>query len=131
MNIEIKVKADQPLMTLLERVADALERLSATPDRMVTLSKPSAVEATKPEQEVEPQTAEPVPAEPVADQPEEVKPTVTLDEIRKKVVTLSALGAETKEVVRGIITEYCRKVSDLAPEKYTEVMDRLNALQEG
>ena len=128
MNIEIKVKADQPLMTLLERVADALERISATPDRMVAPTEPSAVEASKPEQEVEPQTAESAPAEPVADQPEEVKPTVTLDQIRKKVVELSALGAETKDSVRAVIMSYGRRVSEIPREKYTEVMDQLNRL---
>ena len=122
----------------LERIATALERIAAMLDKPSTETPaqipesvkptPAEVEAPKPEpQKAEP---EPVAAEPVADQPEEVKPTVTLDEIRKKVVQLSAAGSQTKEAVRAIITEYARKVSDIPPEKYGEIMERLDAVKE-
>ena len=126
--MQIEIKADKPLMTLLERIATALERYNETPDQEVELPKLAAVEAEK---ATEPEQTETVPAEPIAHQPEEVKPTVTLDEIRKKVVQLSAAGAQTKDAVREIITSYGRNVSAIPQDKYPEVMDRLNALQEG
>ena len=130
----------------LERIATALERIAATLEKPSTEAPaqipesvkptPAEVEAPKPEPqtaEPEPVAAEPEPvaAEPVADQPEEVKPTVTLDEIRKKVVQLSAAGAQAKEAVRAIVTEYGRNVSAIPFQKYAEVMDRLNAVKEG
>ena len=36
-----------------------------------------------------------------------------------------------KDAVRQIVTEYGRNVSAIPADKYPEVMDRLNALQEG
>ena len=123
----------------LERIASALERIAATLEQPSTAthaqipesvkSTPAEVEAPKPEP-VETAEPEPVAAEPVADQPEEVKQTVTLDEIRKKVVQLSAAGAQAKDAVRAIVTEYGRNVSAIPAEKYAEVMDRLNAVKE-
>ena len=133
--MQIEIKGTETL----ERIASALERIAATlekpsteaPAQMPESVKPTPVEAEAPKPE--PQTAEPEPvaAEPVADKPAEVKPTVTLDEIRKKVVQLSAAGAQAKDAVRAIVTEYGRNVSAIPADKYAEVMDRLNAVKEG
>lgn len=118
MNIEIKI--DKELQNLLERIASALERVEAP-------EKPQIV--PEPEKVVAP---EPAPtAEPAAPVQPEAQPSVTLDQIRKQVVTLSAAGAEIKAKVREIITEYGRNVSAIPADKYPEVMDRLTALKEG
>ena len=133
--MNIKIEGTEPL----ERIASALERIAATLEKPSTETHaqipvsvkptPAEVEAPKPEP-VKTAEPEPVAAEPVADQPEEVKPTVTLDEIRKKVVQLSAAGAQVKDAVRDIITQYGRNVSAIPNDKYAEVMDRLNAVKE-
>ena len=112
----------------LERIATALERISPAPtERVEAPEKPQ--NAPEPEQveTLEPAAA-PAPVAPA--QPEE-KPSITLDQIRKKVVTLSALGKEKKDAVREIIMSYGRNVSSVPADKYPEVMDRLNAVQEG
>ena len=132
--MQIEIKGTETL----ERIATALERIAATlekpgtetPAQIPESVKPTPVEVEAPKPE--PQTAEPEPvaAEPVADQPEEVKPTVTLDEIRKKVGQLSSAGQQCKDAVRDIITGYGRNVSAIPADKYAEVMDRLNAVKE-
>lgn len=133
--MQIEIKGTETL----ERIATALERIAATLEKPSTEApaqipesvKPTPVEVEAPKPEpVKTAEPEPVAAEPVADQPEEVKPTVTLDEIRKKVVQLSAAGAQAKDAVRAIVTEYGRNVSAIPADKYTEVMDRLNAVKE-
>lgn len=133
MQIEIKgTETLERIATALERIATALEKPSTeTPAQIPESVKPTPaeVEAPKPEP-VKTAEPEPIAAEPVADQPEEVKPTVTLDEIRKKVVRLSAQGPYSKEAVRDIVTQYGRNVSSIPAEKYAEVMDRLNAVKE-
>lgn len=129
--------------TTLARIADSLERIASVLERYNEANSPKVVTFTPngvevknaPEQTTglvgQIHSYEPGQAEPIAHQPEEVKPTVTIDQIRKKVVQLSAAGAETKDAVRTIITEYGRNVSAIPADKYPEVMDRLNALQEG
>ena len=110
----------------LERIADALELNSATPDPQVAnteapdqlLNAPVIEPAAEPEKVIEP-------AQP------ETRPSVTLDQIRKMVVTLSAMGNDKKDAVREIVMSYGRNVSSIPAEKYIEVMDRLTALQEG
>ena len=133
--MQIEIKGTETL----ERIATALERIAATLEKPSTETPaqipesvkptPAEVEAPKPEP-VKTAEPEPVAAEPVADQPEKVQPTVTLDEIRKKVVQLSAQGPSTKEAVRAIITEYGRNVSAIPADKYVLVMDRLNEVKE-
>lgn len=134
--MQIEIKGTETL----ERIASALERIAATLEKPSTETpaqipesvKPTPVEVEAPKPEpVKTAEPEPVAAEPVADQPGEVKPTVTLDEIRKKVVQLSAAGAQAKDAVRAIVTEYGRNVSAIPADKYAEVMDRLNAVKEG
>lgn len=112
MNIEIKI--DKELQNLLERIASALERVEAT-------EKPQIV--PEPEKVVAPEPA------PTAEPAEPAQPPVTLDQIRKMVVTLSAMGQQKKDTVREIVTAYGRNVSAIPADKYNEVMDRLTALK--
>jgi outer membrane biosynthesis protein TonB len=121
--MNIKIEADKPLLNLLERLVTALERFNDLPEEtpeVPTESEPTPapVQAEKPEPKPEPA-------------PEPEKPVVTIDQIRKQVVTLSAMGQEKKDAVRDIITAYGRNVSAVPPEKYAEVLDRLTGLMEG
>lgn len=117
----------------LARIADALERIAAALDHANPAPTESAEVPEIPQIIPEPEQIEaPAPvADPAPAQPEEVKPSVTLDQIRKMVVTLSALGKDTKDAVREIVMSYGRNVSAIPADKYTEAMDRLTALKEG
>ncbi len=60
-------------------------------------------------------------------------PIVTFEKIQQRVVQLCAAdGGRLKAKVRELINEYGTKVSDLKtqPEKWSEVFDRLNALEQ-
>lgn len=152
--MQIKIEAPDTL----ERIASALERIAAqlekvsttTPAQIAESVKPAAVETAEAPQSV-PETAPeevkattPEPAQEAAgvsqkpeteQQPQQEaaqsRPAVTLDQIRKMVVTLSARGAEVKAKVRETVTAYGRNVSAIPADKYSEVMDKLTALQEG
>lgn len=110
----------------LERICRALEHPRVTPDPQVAnteapdqpLNAPVIEPAAEPEKVEEPT------------QPKE-KPEITIDQIRKMVVTLSAMGKEKKDAVREIITSYAPNVSGIPFDKYPEVMDKLTALKEG
>ena len=120
--MNIKIEADKTLLNVLERLATALERFNDLPDQQVetpTESEPTPV----PEKAEQP---EPMP-EPA---PEPEQPKVTIEQIRKQVVTLSAMGQEKKDAVRDVITAYGRNVSAIPADEYNEVMDRLTALKE-
>lgn len=137
-NPTIKIEADPKLLTLLERLAEAFEHYHAAAQPAeapvaVPVAAPDDVKPNDPEpaQEAAQEAAqpeEPAPQEP-APTPEAVQPTVTIDQIRKQVVTLSAMGAEVKAKVRETINAYGRNVSAIPVEKYAEVMDRLEALK--
>ena len=90
------------------------------------LNAPVFEPAAEPEKVIEPApTVEPEKPE----KPE--KPEITIDQIRKEVVTLSAKGKEKKDAVREIIMAYAPNVSGISVDKYLEVMDKLTALKEG
>lgn len=59
-----------------------------------------------------------------AEQPEQ---TVSLAEVQRKVVELSAAGH--KEQVRDIVKGYAERVSAIPEDKLAEVMDKLTALE--
>lgn len=59
-----------------------------------------------------------------AEQPEQ---TVSLSEVQRKVVELSAAGHKDK--VREIVTSYAERVSAIPEDKLAEVMDKLTALE--
>ncbi len=127
------------LQASLERIAISLERIAnALTPRSIGLAEgmemlmkntkapdqplnaPEFEPATEPEKVIEPTpTVEPE------------KPEITIDQIRKMVVTLSAMGKEKKDAVREIITSYAPNVSGIPVDKYPEVMDKLTALKEG
>ena len=115
------------LQASLERIAVSLERICRALEHPRITPEPVQVEQPAP---APAPTAEPEKVEEPA-QPEPTKPTVTIDQIRKMVVALSAMGKEKKDAVREIITSYAPNVSGIPFYKYPEVMDKLTALQEG
>lgn len=60
---------------------------------------------------------------------EEAKPTVTTEQIRQKVILLSAAGGQKKAKAREIVSAYAPKISDLPEDKLTEVWEKLTALE--
>jgi hypothetical protein len=54
-------------------------------------------------------------------------PQVSKADVQKKVVDLASKGK--KDQVKGIITAYATKVSDIPEDKLAEVLDKLNALE--
>lgn len=127
--------------TTLARIADSLERIASALERnnpkSVSISDGSStltISAEAPSQPQiipEPEQIEaPAPvADPALAQPKEIKPSITLDRIRKMVVTLSAQGKEKKDAVREVVTSYAPNVSGIPADKYPEVMDKLTALR--
>lgn len=115
----------EEILALLERIASALERISpATPESVEAPEKPQ--NAPEPEKVETPEPAAPAQPE---EKPEE-KPSVTIDQIRKMVVTLSAMGNEKKAAVRDVILKYGVNVSGIPADKCPEVMEQLTALKE-
>lgn len=55
-------------------------------------------------------------------------PTYTKDDIMAMVRTLAAPDNPKREQAKAIVKEYAAKVSAIPADKYTEVMDRLNEL---
>lgn len=129
--MNIKIEADKTLLNVLERLATALERFNDLPDQQV--ETPTESETTPvPEKAEQPEPKpEPMPEPKPEPAPEPEQPKVTIDQIRKMVVTLSAMGQEKKDAVRDVITAYGRNVSAIPAEKYADVLDKLTALQEG
>lgn len=87
---------------------------------------------TEPTKEDTPATAPANEEKPAAaDLPwEEPAPTVTLAQIQQKVVQLAAgADAAKKAAVRAIIHDYAEKVSDLPEDKWSEVWERLTAME--
>lgn len=134
----------------LDRIAELLDKLNAP----VVAPAPTADNFLQKEPNVKqenntpanaPETAPEAPEAPAAvtTQPEEktapeaesakaedVKPTVTLAQIQQKVVQLAAgFGGAKKAAVREIVNAYAKKVSDLPEDKWTEVWDKLTALE--
>ena len=78
-------------------------------------------------------TLDPFPETPTAtEEPSEVikekeEPTVTMDMLRSKAITLAAAGK--KEQVRAIVTAYAGKISDIPEQYYDEVYEKLCALE--
>ena len=81
---------------------------------------------TQPEEETPTAAEEITPAEPL----KEETPTVTKAQIQQKVVQLAAgFGGAKKAKVREIVNAYAKKVSDLPEDKWTEVWNKLIALE--
>ena len=125
----------------LDRLTAALEARASAPTTAApakaqpkttpteATSKPTEATSKPAKQPEEPKKEEPAAPweEPTA------APTVTLEQIQQKVVTLATMAGGTKKVkVREIISAYGTKVSDLKghPDKWQEVWDRLTALEQ-
>lgn len=110
-----------------QKLADTLAKAEAPTEapKNATGEAEAPAAPVTPAKEETPTAKEDAPAE-------EVKPTVTLEQIQQKVVQLAAgNGGAKKAKVREIINAYGAKVSDLKdqPEKWTEVWDKLTALE--
>lgn len=78
------------------------------------------VDAVSPHGEPKPE-AEPAPE----------TPQYTLDDVRAVVQRLIAPGSTKRAAAKAIVEEYAAKLSAIPMNKYTEVMDRLTALEKG
>jgi hypothetical protein len=113
--------------------SEQLQRGEETPAQETTEAEcpaentTEAAEATTPPV-TQPEEEKPTEAEDVAVEP--AKPTVTLAQIQQKVVQLAAgFNGSKKAAVREIVNAYAKKVSDLPEDKWTEVWDKLTALE--
>lgn len=105
-----------------KKLAEAMAKASEpteTPKNTTEEAEAPTLPNTPPEEE-KPTAKEDAPAE----------PTVTLEQIQQKVVQLAAGNGGTKKAkVREIINAYAKKVSDLPEDKWSEVWDKLTALE--
>lgn len=110
---------DTEVRKKLEEIANS-EEPENKPQEPVETEAP----ATTPAEEEKPAVVEEAPAD-------EPKPAVTLAQIQQKVVQLCAgFNGTKKAAVREIVNAYAKKVSDLPEDKWTEVWDKLTALEE-
>ena len=109
------------LIALLDQAIPALENTThAAPVATVAPVELVPEKEPAPEEKAAPAATEP---EPVA----EIPRTVTMADIQRKVVELSAMGK--KDAVREIVTKYAAKVSAIPEAKTGEVWDKLTALE--
>lgn len=121
-------------------VPESIQEPAAAPEAKQT--KPAKKKATAPTEEptAAPETPAPITDTPKEEKPmimttapaEKVAPSVTFEQIQKKVVQLCAGWDGTKKGdVRTIINCYGAKVSDLKeqPDKWDEVWGKLTALE--
>ena len=104
-----------------QKLAEIVAKTAAEPQEAetVTDTQPEP-EQPKEAPKTEPQEAENKPA-----------PTVTLEQIQQKVVQLAAgFGGSKKAAVREIVNAYAKKVSDLPEDKWTDVWEKLTALEQ-
>jgi predicted transcriptional regulator len=127
----------------LDRIAEKLDRMTAPvtganpapevkqevktpaepPEQPTEATEAAALPVTQPEGETPTEAQEIAPAE-------TTEPSVTLAEIQQKVVQLAAgSDASKKAAVRGIVNAYAKKVTDLPEDKWTEVWEKLIALE--
>lgn len=125
----------------LDKILEALENASPRCDRCMeaTLDYIKTKEVKDGPWPAENEPQEPKPEEPEVVQPAEEKPAqpepesdstapaVTVEDIRSKVLTLTAAGK--KGEIREIITAYAAKVSDIPEDKRAEVLEKLTALE--
>jgi hypothetical protein len=122
------VEADPDQLTIddvQQRLADTMAKVETpteAPKNATEEAKAEALPIIPPEEE-KPTAEETAPTEPA-------KPTVTLEQIQQKVVQLAAgNGGAKKAKVREIVNAYAKKVSDLPEDKWTEIWDKLTALE--
>lgn len=134
---EDRARLDKLTTALEQRIVPAetfLRNSDATAEVAEAPTEPQEAPKEEPKTETPPaeETPQEATQEPESDAPaEKVGPTITLEQIQQKVVQLAAEGAEKKAKVRGVISTYGTKVSDLkdTPEKWDEVWQKLTALE--
>ena len=98
-------------------------------------SRPVPAEtATAPQAEAKPEEVAEFPIvedEPPFDvpAPEKDEPQYTLDDVRAVVQRLIAPGSTKRAQAKAIVEEYATKISAIPVNKFSEVMDRLTALE--
>lgn len=129
-------KPDDEIQQKLTAVLATASNPAEAPKHATGEAEASAPSVAQPEEETataeEPALQAETPEAPVQPDPvKEEKPTVTLAQIQQKVVQLAAgFGGSKKAKVREIVNTYAKKVSDLPEDKWTEVWDKLTALEE-
>lgn len=148
-NITIELTEDDRarldrLTAALERVAAAYEAVSTGTepiDTPVATAQATAEQAPTTQTDAEPPSVTDTPSEapaPENNTPEPEKPAesrtepptatqYTMADVRSRVTALLA-NPESKKAVRNIVTEYAPKVSEIPPEKYPEVIAKLDLL---
>lgn len=121
-----ETSAPQKADPVQEQLAAVMASASAPAETHTEATEATEAEATpitQPEEEAPTEAEETTPAE-------APKPAVTLEQIQQKVVQLAAgFGGSKKAKVREIINAYAKKVTDLPEDKWTEVWEKLTALE--
>ena len=122
----------------IDRLADAMNRRTDQVAQIVeaeakkiekaTEAPKNATEDVEAPQAITTQPEEATPAE--APKAEPVKPSVTKEQIQKKVTQLAAgFGGTKKAAVRQIVTAYADKVTEIPADKWDEVWEKLTQLE--
>ena len=123
--LEVKLcKEDRERVdTLIGALVGSHSTIQPEPLTVSQTDKPEPVEpVSQPAEKVQESESQPATEE---DRPE--APTCSKEDVRKKVVELSAAGK--KDDVRQIVKSYAEKVSAIPEDKLDEVMEQLNALE--
>lgn len=104
----------------LDAIIAALQSQQGKPTEATQAVEAPTLKETQPSEE---KPTEPDVAEAAAPT---VAPTISHDDILKKVITLSAAGK--KQEAREIVNAYAAKVSDIPEDKLAEVAERLDAI---
>ena len=129
----------------IDALTDAIKELTAVLSRPSRTTPKKATEAPKAstptENPQEPENAAPVkqtkpteaptaktePEEPKKEEKANAAPSITVEDIRKKVVTLSAAGKKAE--VKAIINKYAPTITELPADSYIDVMLALQLLE--
>lgn len=114
------------ILAALEAGHDCKNCVDAVTEAMDTLAAAEIEPQANENEEKEQEPAEPEKAPEIEEQ-EPDAPTVTKEDIQRKVVELSAAGKKVQ--VREIVTAYAKKVSDLPEDKLVEVWYKLIELE--
>lgn len=127
MNIKIDVKITAPeVVKAIERLVEVAANLS---NETVIKEELAEVKETEPKEEEKPKKpakSKKEPKEPtVTDEPG--AKTITLEDVRAKLATLSQDGKQTD--VKALITEFgAQKLSEIPAGKYAELLKKVEAL---
>ena len=126
MQIEVTLHLKDEDRARIDKLLTALESFVAAP---VAIQEPVKVaEPIEPTTETEKPQDEAQTSAQEAPAPAPKQPTVTLEQIRQKVVQLTAAGGDKKAKAREIVQAYASKISALPEDKLPEIMAKLAAL---